>query len=102
MTYADYEAIAANVTADNSLDIVRQLLDRAKNDSVETEAKIAAVAADLDASIAKYKDLQVDYIRRFTAAPGGNAPEVTEEEQREAQHKATLEAIQAAMSGGKD
>lgn len=67
MKYADYEALAKDVTADNAVDVVRSMLEKAQQDSVAYDAEIAALNEKITESDSKYKDLQVDYIKRFTS-----------------------------------
>ena len=66
MKYADYEGIGSTATAENALDVVMQLLEKAKADSVEYDAEIADMNKKLEDSENKYKSLQVDYIQKFT------------------------------------
>ena len=66
MKYTDYEAIGSIATAENALDVVMQLLEKAKTDSVEYDAEIADMSKKLEDSENKYKALQVDYIQKFT------------------------------------
>ena len=66
MKYNDYEAIGSTATAENALDVVMQLLEKAKTDSVEYDAEIADMSKKLEDSETKYKALQVDYIQKFT------------------------------------
>ena len=66
MKYTDYEAIVSTATAENALDVVMQLLEKAKTDSVEYDAEIADMSKKLEDSETKYKALQVDYIQKFT------------------------------------
>ena len=66
MKYTDYEAIGSTETAENALDVVMQLLEKAKTDSVEYDAEIADMRKKLEDSENKYKALQVDYIQKFT------------------------------------
>lgn len=66
MDYAKYKTIAAEVNADNALETVQKLLEQAQADSVETAANIASLTEQINEGKAKYNDLQVDYIRRFT------------------------------------
>lgn len=66
MKYTDYEAIGSTATAENALDVVMQLLEKAKTDSVEYDAEIADMSKKLEDSENKYKALQVDYIQKFT------------------------------------
>lgn len=67
MKYTDYEALAKDVTADNAVDVVRSMLEKAQQDSVAYDAEIAALNEKITESDSKYKDLQVDYIKRFTS-----------------------------------
>ena len=66
MKYTDYEAIGSTATAETALDVVMQLLEKAKTDSVEYDAEIADMSKKLEDSETKYKALQVDYIQKFT------------------------------------
>ena len=66
MKYTDYEAIGSKATAENALDVVMQLLEKAKTDSVEYDAEVADMSKKLEDSENKYKTLQVDYIQKFT------------------------------------
>ena len=66
MKYTDYEVIGSTATAENALDVVMQLLEKAKTDSVEYDAEIADMSKKLEDSETKYKALQVDYIQKFT------------------------------------
>ena len=66
MKYTDYEAIGSTATEENALDVVMQLLEKAKTDSVEYDAEIADMSKKLEDSENKYKALQVDYIQKFT------------------------------------
>lgn len=66
MKYTDYEVIGSTATAENALDVVMQLLEKAKTDSVEYDAEIADMSKKLEDSENKYKALQVDYIQKFT------------------------------------
>lgn len=67
MKYAEYEALAKDVTADNALDTVRAMLEKAQTDAIEYDTEIAALNDKITESDNKYKDLQVDYIKRFTS-----------------------------------
>ncbi len=67
MKYAEYEALAKDVTADNAVDVVRSMLEKAQQDSVAYDAEITALNEKITESDNKYKDLQVDYIKRFTS-----------------------------------
>lgn len=66
MKYTDYESIGSTATSENALDVVMQLLEKAKTDSVEYDAEIADMRKKLEDSENKYKALQVDYIQKFT------------------------------------
>lgn len=66
MKYTDYEAIGSTATSENALEVVMQLLEKAKTDSVEYDAEIADMSKKLEDSENKYKALQVDYIQKFT------------------------------------
>lgn len=68
MKYEDYEAIAGGVTAENAADIVRAMLEKLKTDIVEVDAEIADYKGKLESANEKYKDLQVDYIKKFTSS----------------------------------
>lgn len=68
MKYAAYEDIAKNVTADTALETVAALLELAKTDSVETDAEITKLTGQIEEGKAKYNDLQVDYIKKFTSS----------------------------------
>lgn len=67
MKYEDYEALAKDVTADTALDVVRSMLEKAQTDAVEYDAEIATLNDKITESDNKYKDLQVDYIKKFTS-----------------------------------
>lgn len=67
MKYAEYEALAKDVTADNAVDVVRSMLEKAQQDSLAYDAEITALNEKITESDNKYKDLQVDYIKRFTS-----------------------------------
>lgn len=67
MKYEDYEALAKDVTADTALDVVRSMLEKAQTDAVEYDAEITALNDKITESDNKYKDLQVDYIKKFTS-----------------------------------
>lgn len=80
MKYADYEAIGSTATAENALDVVMQLLEKAKTDSVEYDAEIADMSKKLEDSETKYKALQVDYIQKFTNSSSDIVEEVDDED----------------------
>lgn len=73
MKYEDYEALAKDVTADTALDVVRSMLEKAQTDAVEYDAEIAALNDKITESNNKYKDLQVDYIKKFTSESAEDA-----------------------------
>lgn len=79
MKYTDYEAIGSTATAENALDVVMQLLEKAKTDSVEYDAEIADLSKKLEDSDNKYKALQVDYIQKFTSSSSEEVEEVDED-----------------------
>lgn len=66
MKYEEYANIAKDVNADNALEVVQSLLEKAKTDSVEYDAEIADMSKKLEDNETKYKALQVDYIQKFT------------------------------------
>lgn len=78
MKYEAYEDIAKNVTADTALETVKALLELAKTDSVETDAEITKLTGQIEEGKAKYNDLQVDYIKKFTSSSADD--EVNDEE----------------------
>ena len=80
MKYADYETIGSTATAENALDVVMQLLEKAKTDSVEYDAEIAEMSKKLEDSETKYKALQVDYIQKFTNSSSDVVEEVDDED----------------------
>ena len=86
MKYEAYEDIARNVTADTALETVKALLNLARTDSVETDAHIAELTRQIEEGKAKYNDLQVDYIKKFTSSSANvndeeeNSDEEVEEE----------------------
>ena len=71
--------VLQTATAENALDVVMQLLEKAKTDSVEYDAEIADMSKKLEDSENKYKALQVDYIQKFT----NSSSDVVEEEDDE-------------------
>jgi hypothetical protein len=94
MKYEEYTAIAKDLTAENALDVVANLLAKAKEDSVAQEAKDTETAGKLAEVEQKYKDLKVDYIQLYTTGRVTGAP--AEDEQDE-QEKAAQEAQAKAM-----
>lgn len=80
MKYTDYEDIGSTATAENALDVVMQLLEKAKTDSVEYDAEIADMRKKLEDSENKYKALQVDYIQKFTNSSSDVVEEVDDED----------------------
>ena len=80
MKYTDYESIGKTATAENALDVVMQLLEKAKTDSVEYDAEIADMSKKLEDSETKYKALQVDYIQKFTNSSSDVVEEVDDED----------------------
>lgn len=93
MKYEDYEAIATNVSADNAVDVVRSMLEKAQTDAVEYDAEIADLNNKLTESENKYKALQVDYIQKFTS----NSAEDKNEEDEEENVEEAIEAILSEM-----
>lgn len=73
MKYEDYETLAKDVTADTALDVVRSMLEKAQTDAVDYDAEIAALNDKITESNNKYKDLQVDYIKKFTSESADDA-----------------------------
>lgn len=89
MKYEDYEALAKDVTADTALDVVRSMLEKAQTDAVEYDAEITALNDKITESDNKYKDLQVDYIKKFTS----ESAEDTESKEDEVDIDAEIEDI---------
>lgn len=79
MKYEDYEAIGSGATAENALETVMKMLEKAKTDSVEYDAEIADLSKKLEDSENKYKSLQVDYIQKFTSSSSEEVEEVDED-----------------------
>ena len=80
MKYTDYEDIGSTATPEKALDVVMQLLEKAKTDSVEYDAEIADMSKKLEDSENKYKALQVDYIQKFTNSSSDVVEEVDDED----------------------
>lgn len=99
MKYEEYEAIAKDLTADNALDKVKEMLEKAKSDSLTDEAEKVTIAEELGQTKQKYKDLQVDYIQRFIGA-AGNDGESEDDMQKKSEEElqATLEILKANMN----
>ena len=89
MKYEAYEDIARDVTADTALDTVKALLDLARTDSVETDAKITELTQQVEDGKAKYADLQVDYIKKFTSSSAED--EVKDEEEADEEVEKAIE-----------
>lgn len=79
MKYEDYEAIGSGATAENALETVMKMLEKAKVDAVEYDAEIADLSKKLEDSENKYKALQVDYIQKFTSSSSEEVEEVDED-----------------------
>lgn len=79
MKYEDYEAIGSGATAENALETVMKMLEKAKTDSVEYDTEIADLSKKLEDSENKYKALQVDYIQKFTSSSSEEVEEVDED-----------------------
>ena len=93
MKYTDYEAIVSTATAENALDVVMQLLEKAKTDSVEYDAEIADMSKKLEDSETKYKALQVDYIQKFTNSSSDVVEEVDDEDAVEKEIEGIMKEI---------
>ena len=91
MKYEEYEAIAKDLNADNALDIVKSLLEKAKSDSLTDEALRVTMTEELEQTKQKYKDLQVDYIQHFIGAAGNDG------ESEDDMQKKSEEELQAAL-----
>lgn len=89
MKYEEYAEIAKDVTIDTALQTVQALLEKAKTDAVEHDAEIAKLTEEIESGKAKYNDLQVDYIRRFTTQ--SKAEEKDDEEDEAAKFEAKLD-----------
>lgn len=100
MKYEEYESIAKDLNADNALDIVKSLLEKAKSDSLTDEALRVTMTEELEQTKQKYKDLQVDYIQHFIGAPGKEDGESMDDLQARAaeEQKAAMDAITANMN----
>lgn len=100
MNYEEYEAIAREVNADNALDVVKTMLEKAKHDSLAYEAEKVAISQELETTKQKYKDLQVDYIQHFVGATSNDGEESMDDLQARAaeEHKVALDAIAANMN----
>lgn len=89
MKYEVYETMAKEITAENALDVCKNMLEQAKSDAVAYDAEIKKLTDEIADGKAKYNDLQVDYIRRFTTASapddGSKAPEEMTDEQADAE-----------------
>lgn len=94
MKYEEYAAIAKDLTADNALDVVANLLAKAKEDAVAQEARDAETAGKMEEIEQKYKDLKVDYIHLYNTGKVAGAPAEDEEDEQE---KAAQEAQAKAM-----
>ena len=93
MKYTDYESIGSTATAENALDVVMQLLEKAKTDSVEYDAEIADMSKKLEDSETKYKALQVDYIQKFTNSSSDVVEEVDDEDAVEKEIEGIMKEI---------
>lgn len=93
MKYEDYEAIGSGVTAENALETVMKMLEKAKTDSVEYDAEIADLSKKLEDSENKYKALQVDYIQKFTSSSSEEVEEVDEDVSVETEIENIMKAI---------
>lgn len=91
MKYEAYEDIARDVTADTALETVTALLELARTDSVETDAKIAELNQQVEDGKAKYNDLQVDYIKKFTSSSAED--EVKDEEEADEEVEKAIEEM---------
>lgn len=80
MKYEDYEALTADLSADNAVDVVRQIMEQLKLDMVADEAIVAELNSKLEAMNDKYKALQIDYIQKFTSATGEETVDNDEDE----------------------
>lgn len=100
MKYEEYEAIAKDLNADNALDIVKSLLEKAKSDSLTDDALRVTMTEELEQTKQKYKDLQVDYIQHFIGAAGKDEGESMDDLQARAaeEQKAAMDAITSNMN----
>lgn len=79
MKYEDYEGMTAELTADNALETITAMLEKLKTDIMENDASVEASAQAYAELEQKYKELQVEYIKKFTSESSEAEPEETEE-----------------------
>lgn len=99
MKYEEYANIAKDVNADNALEVVQSLLEKAKSDANMVEAEKTDLQAKLDANTSKMKDMQADYIHKFmsvTASEDNSG--VDDEAAKAAEAQRLLDIVSANMN----
>ena len=95
MKYEEYESIAKGLTAENSPDIVKQLLDGIKTDL----ESIDVLAKSNEEKEAKIRDLQDTNIKLFLSQTGKADDAPSDEDVAEEEHKAVETEIDNILKG---
>lgn len=82
MKFEDYSKVAEDLNAENALEKCKALIEQARTDSVEYDAEIAEMKKQIAEVNDKYRDLQVEYIKKYTtsASEDGNKKEPEQDE----------------------
>lgn len=77
MKFETYAELAKDLNAENAVSKVQAMLEQARTDSVEHDAEMAELQKQISEVNDKYRDLQIEYIKKYTteAVVDGNKKE---------------------------